>query len=133
MRKTTQVSTRCQSDRRLFRRSWCSMLARDRVPAPSFPVNLLLQIADVRVDLTFQKASMDLQTLQEMSAEKLDELFSDSEAGAIPEGPMEGTVLLSGRRHRERPADCSSASRRRERLSMRRAPCSPPASLSSAT
>jgi hypothetical protein len=50
MRKTTEVSTRCPSDHWLFRRSWCTMLARDRVPAVSFPVNLLLQIADVRVD-----------------------------------------------------------------------------------
>jgi hypothetical protein len=46
---------------------------------------------------------MDLQNLQQMSAAKLDELFSDSEAGAIPDGPMEGTVLLSGRRHLAAP------------------------------
>lgn len=42
---------------------------------------------------------MDLETLQAMTAEKLDELFAQSKAGAIPNGPTDGTVLLNAPSH----------------------------------
>lgn len=39
---------------------------------------------------------MDLETLQRMSLNGLNELFSDTFPGDIPDGPMDGTVLIHG-------------------------------------
>jgi hypothetical protein len=38
---------------------------------------------------------MDLHTLQQMTTAQLDKLFSDSSVGDLPNGRMDGTVLLS--------------------------------------
>lgn len=45
------------------------------------------------------RLAMDLDTLQSMTAGKLDELFAQSPAGPLPDGPTDGTILLDAPNH----------------------------------
>lgn len=45
-----------------------------------------------------RNSMMDLQTLKSMSNASMDELWSDTSAGIIPDGVLDGTVLISPNR-----------------------------------